>query len=84
MASSAHDHDRLHDAADVAIGSWIGELAERFGAAGLASGEARELASTLVTILEGAHVLARATGAIESFDQTARAVTALVEHCYGR
>ena len=84
MASSPHDHDRLHDAATTAIGSWITELAGRFGAAGLARAEAHELACTLVTILEGAHVLARATGGIECFDETARAVTALIEHRYGR
>ena len=84
MASSAHDHDRLHHAAAVAIGSWVGELTGRFAAAGLAQGEAQELASTLVTILEGAHVLARATGSIGRFDETARAVTLLVEHRYGR
>ena len=44
----------------------------------------QRLASSLVTILEGAHVLARATGGIDRFDETARAVTALVEHRYGR
>jgi hypothetical protein len=32
---------------------------------------------------EGAHVLARATGGIDRFDQAAEAVTALVEHRYG-
>src|SRR5260370_36795524 len=63
MASSAHDHDSLHDAAAVAIGSWISELARRFAAAGLAQAEAHELASSLGPILECAHVLARATGA---------------------
>jgi TetR/AcrR family transcriptional regulator, lmrAB and yxaGH operons repressor len=84
MASSAHDHDSLHHAADVAIGSWIGELAARFAAAGLARAEAHEFASSLVTILEGAHVLARATGGTDRFDETARVVTALVEHKYGR
>ena len=84
MASSAHDHDRLHEAAGVAIGSWIGELTGRLTAAGLAANEARPLAASLVTILEGAHVLARATGSIGQFDETARAVTALVEHRYGR
>ncbi len=84
MASSAHDHESLHDAAAVAIGSWISELAGRLGAAGLAKAEAHELASSLVTILEGAHVLARATGGIDRFDETARAVTALVEYRYGR
>src|SRR6516225_975438 len=70
-------------AATTAIGSWITELAGRFGAAGLARAEAHELACTLVTILEGAHVLARATGGIDPFDETARAVTELVEHRYG-
>ena len=84
MASSVHDHNRLHDAAGVAIGSWISELAERLAMAGLARAEAHELASSLVTILEGAHVVARATGGIDRFDETARAVTALVEHRYGR
>jgi hypothetical protein len=71
-------------AAGVAIGSWVSELAGRFAAAGLTRAEAHELASTLVTILEGAHVLARATGGIDRFDETARAVTALVEHRYRR
>ena len=71
-------------AASGAIGLWIGELAGRFAAAGLAQAEAQEIASTLVTILEGARILARATGAIDRFDETARAVVALVEHRYGR
>jgi len=84
MASSAHDHGRLHDAAGIAVGSWVSELTGRFTAAGLAEDEASELASTLVTILEGAHVLARATGGIDRFDETARAVTSLVEYRYGR
>jgi TetR/AcrR family transcriptional repressor of lmrAB and yxaGH operons len=84
MASSAHDDSRLHEAAGGAISSWISELAGRFTAAGLAQAEAQELASTLITILEGAHILARATGAIDRFDETARAVVALVEHRYGR
>ena len=48
------------------------------------SSRAQELASTLITILEGAHILARSTGAIDRFDETARAVVALVEHGYGR
>jgi TetR/AcrR family transcriptional repressor of lmrAB and yxaGH operons len=84
MASSAHDDGSLHVAAAIAIGSWIRELAGRFAAAGLARTEAQELASSLVTILEGAHVLARATGGTDRFDETARAVTALVEQRYGR
>ena len=83
-SSCASARDSLHDAAAVAIGSWISELAGRFAVAGLAQAEAHELASSLVTILEGAHVLARATGGIGRFDETARAVIALVECRYGR
>jgi len=78
------DHDGPRQAAADAIGSWITEIAGRLAVAGLAAGEARELASTLVTMLEGAHVLARATGGIECFDQTAQALTALVEGRHGR
>ena len=86
MASSVDEdtglHAGLHAAAAVAIGSWIGELAGRFEAAGLACNDARDLATSLITILEGAHVLARATGGIDSFDETARVVLALIEHQY--
>jgi TetR/AcrR family transcriptional repressor of lmrAB and yxaGH operons len=52
--------------------------------AGVADAEAHELASTLITMLEGAHVLARATGEIDCFDQTARVLTTFVESRYGR
>ena len=78
------DHDGPRQAAADAIGSWITEIAGRLAVAGLAAGEARELACTLVTMLEGAHVLARATGGIECFDETAQALTALVEGRHGR
>src|SRR5260370_13595276 len=60
MASSAGDHDGLHNAAAVAISSWISELTARFPAAGLAPAEALGPASSPVTILEGTHRLARA------------------------
>jgi AcrR family transcriptional regulator len=84
MAKSGPDHDAPQQAADVAMSSWIGEIAGRFAVAGLAAAEARELASTLITMLEGAHVLARATGGMDCFDQTAHSLTALVEGRYGR
>ena len=79
MGVSGSDHDGPRQAAAVAIGSWINEIAGRLAVAGLSAAEAHELASTLVTVLEGAHVLARATGGIEYFDQAAQALTALVE-----
>ena len=84
MARSAPDHDGPHVAAAAAIGSWVNEIAGRFAVAGLAGAEAHELAASLVTMLEGAHVLARATGEIDYFDQAARAFTALIEARYGR
>jgi TetR/AcrR family transcriptional repressor of lmrAB and yxaGH operons len=82
MGKSGPDHGEPRQAAAVAIGSWIGEIAGRCVAAGLSGAEAHELAATLVTMLEGAHVLARATGGIECFDQAARALTTLVEGRY--
>lgn len=82
MGKSGPDHDEPRQAAAVAFSSWIGEIAGRFVAAGLPGAEAHELAATLVTMLEGAHVLARATGGIECFDQTAHALTTLVEGRY--
>jgi TetR/AcrR family transcriptional regulator, lmrAB and yxaGH operons repressor len=84
MTKSGPGHDGPQQAAAVAIGSWISELAGRLTVAGLAGDEAGELASTLITMLEGAHVLARATGRIECFDQAAHALTALAEGRYGR
>jgi hypothetical protein len=84
MARPGPDHDGPQQAAAVAISSWINEIAGRFAVAGLADAEAHELASSLITMLEGAHVLARATGGIDCFDQTAHALTALVEGRYGR
>jgi hypothetical protein len=84
MAKSGPDHDGPQQAAAAAIRSWINEVAGRLAAAGLAGAEAHELASSLIAMLEGAHVLARATGGIDCFDQTAHALTRLVEGRYGR
>jgi AcrR family transcriptional regulator len=82
MARPGPDHDGPQQAAALAIGSWINEIAGRLAVAGLA--EAHELASSLITMLEGAHVLARATGEIDCFDQAAHALIMLTESRYGR
>ena len=84
MTKSGSGNDEPQQAAAVAIGSWVNELAGRLAFAGLAAAEAHELASSLITVLEGAHVLARATGGIDCFDQTAHTLTTLVEARYGR
>ena len=65
-----------------AITMWVGVLKERLHAGGIDETEAADLGSLLVTTLEGAHVLARAEGSIDPFDQAARALSALVASRY--
>jgi AcrR family transcriptional regulator len=74
------ESDVLRQVATTAFTSWIGRLADRLSATGLESTEATDLATTLITLLEGAHVLCRATGTLEPFDQAARTTIALVGH----
>jgi TetR/AcrR family transcriptional regulator, lmrAB and yxaGH operons repressor len=64
--------DALRQIAATAFESWIAQLAERLTTAGLSPAAASGLATTLITLLEGAHVLCRAAGTIEPFDQAAR------------
>ena len=81
-ASDQRDHARVQHSAAAAITSWIDVLAERFHAGGLGEPEAADLASLLVTTLEGAHVLARAQGRIDPFDDATRALRDLVANRY--
>jgi TetR/AcrR family transcriptional regulator, lmrAB and yxaGH operons repressor len=67
----------LRQVAATAFASWVDQLAERLGAAGLAPGEAADLAAMLITLLQGAHVLCRAAGHLEPFDRAARTALAL-------
>jgi TetR/AcrR family transcriptional regulator, lmrAB and yxaGH operons repressor len=76
------DGDTLRQVAARAFTSWIETLAERLTTAGLPAGEAHDLAAFLITLLEGAHVLCRATGTLEPFEQTARSASALIENRY--
>lgn len=68
----------LEQIAAGAFSSWIATLAERLTAAGLAAGEADGLATTLITVLEGAHVLCRAAGSLEPYERAARTIAGLV------
>ncbi|WIM92972.1 TetR family transcriptional regulator [Actinoplanes oblitus] len=68
----------LRGVAAAAFASWAGQLAESLAAAGMARDDAADLASLLISLLEGAHVLCRAAGSLEPFDQAARAAVALV------
>ena len=60
-----------------AFGSWIVALSERLGAAGLSEPASVDLATTLIILLEGAHVLCRATESIEPFERAARSAVIL-------
>ena len=57
--------------------TWIETLADRLRAAGLDTNDATDLATTLITLLEGAHVLCRAAGSVAPFEQAARTALAL-------
>ena len=71
------DSADLRGVAAAAFASWIGQLADSLAAAGMAPGDAVDLASLLVSLLEGAHVLCRAAGSLEPFDQAARTAVLL-------
>jgi len=72
------DNSALREVASVAFASWIDQVAERLTAAGLDPEEATDLATTLITLLEGAQVLCRAAGDLKPFDRTVRTALALV------
>ena len=74
--------DTLRQVAANAFASWAEQLAQRLAAAGLAPAEAADLATLLITLLEGAHIMCRATGTVEPFDQAARIATALASSRY--
>jgi TetR/AcrR family transcriptional repressor of lmrAB and yxaGH operons len=77
IGSDAQDAD-LRGIADTAFSAWTGQLAERFTVAGLEPEAAEDLAVTLIILLEGAHVLCRASGDLEPFDRAARTARRLV------
>jgi hypothetical protein len=68
----------LREVAASAFSSWTSRLAESLALGGLSPAQAADLASLLINLLEGAHVLCRAAGSIAPFDSAARAMLALV------
>ncbi|WP_051809054.1 TetR/AcrR family transcriptional regulator [Actinoplanes subtropicus] len=76
------DEPALREASATALSSWIGTLAGRLSAAGLPAADADDLATTLIALLEGAHVLCRAAGDVAPFDRAARAALSLVGSRY--
>jgi AcrR family transcriptional regulator len=68
----------LRQIADSAFSGWADQLAERLTVSGLEPERAGDLATTLIVLLEGAHVLCRASGDIEPFERAARTAARLV------
>ncbi|WP_327000106.1 hypothetical protein OHA72_33880 [Dactylosporangium sp. NBC_01737] len=71
-----------HEASAAAFASWVGALTDRLASAGLPDADAADLATTLITLLEGAHVLCRAAASVEPFDRVCRTATVLVGSRY--
>ena len=63
--------------AATAFADWSDQLARRFTDTGLPAERARDLATTLIAVLEGAHVLCRAAGNLEPFERAARTAASL-------
>jgi AcrR family transcriptional regulator len=57
----ASTNERLRTATAEVFDAWVASATRRFGAAGIGRARARELALTVIMLLEGAFVLARAT-----------------------
>ena len=67
----------LRQIAAVAFSAWSDQLAERLTTAGLEPDRAQDLATTLIILLEGAHVLCRASRDLAPFDRAARTALSL-------
>ncbi len=74
---AAGDADPLRRVAAAVFADWTQTLSERMVATGMTAEAAAGLATTLLAVLEGAHVMCRATGDIAPFDRAARTIAGL-------
>ncbi len=74
--------DALRQTAATAFDSWTTALADRLTTTGLPTPEAETLATLLLSLLEGAHVLCRAAGTSAPFESAAASATELVRARY--
>jgi TetR/AcrR family transcriptional repressor of lmrAB and yxaGH operons len=81
-AGTGDGDDALRQVAASAFASWTSELGGLLAAAGLPRDEAGDLATLLITLLEGAHIMCRAADTIEPFDQAARIAMTLTRDRY--
>jgi TetR/AcrR family transcriptional repressor of lmrAB and yxaGH operons len=72
------DGEDLCRVAATAFASWTAQLKASLTAAGLPAGQAGEVASLMITVLEGAQVVCRATGDLAPFDRAAKALARLL------
>jgi TetR/AcrR family transcriptional repressor of lmrAB and yxaGH operons len=82
VGDTRHDGDGLRDLAAATFRTWISTLADRLSTAGLPTRDAEDLATLLLTLLEGAHVLCRAARSLEPYEQIARTAMDLVHSRY--
>ena len=75
----ASTNELLREATAEVFESWIASATDRFAAAGIGMGPARELAISLITSLEGAFMLSRATRSTEPLLIAGSATAAAVE-----
>jgi AcrR family transcriptional regulator len=68
--------DELMATASSILTAWTAQLRSHLEAAGATPGRASELATLMLTTLEGAHVLCRAAGEMAPFDRAAAALRA--------
>ena len=71
------DSDELRRVAAAAFASWVTQLTDALTTAGMTPDDAADLACLLINLLEGAHVLCRATSSLEPFDRAGRAAVIL-------
>ncbi|MGE0219457.1 TetR/AcrR family transcriptional regulator [Mycolicibacterium sp.] len=71
-AESSPSHPSLTAAADTAFQSWVEALGDRLRAAGATPEQARSTAQLMIAFLEGSLVLARASGTLTGFEQSAK------------
>ena len=78
VALAADDDEELRATAASGFAAWTSALSARLVTAGMAKRQAEDLATTLLALLEGAHVLCRAQRSMEPFDRLARTARLLV------
>jgi TetR/AcrR family transcriptional regulator, lmrAB and yxaGH operons repressor len=70
--------DGLRGIAAEAFTGWAGELTGKLTNAGMSSSQAADLATLMITVLEGAHILCRAAAGTEPYDRAAAALLAAI------